>query len=451
MNKKLKVTIWAALGFALVLGAAGVFDISAAIDFLIGGGVVLAATPGVAVGTVISGTTTVEKAKELADPDYLKIDWDKKIVMIAPNQNVVDTLARSLGNTRETKSIETGGWEISVRDIEDKLLADVTADETDAVYDIQVSKPLIWDRGDTMKVFSTTSNITTAYTFYVEERKNTQIGAANLTVRLIGVESTEKAPALTATGSAIIRLARAMSETDAQTTPTYQTPSNRTNYCQIHMTQVEESVIHALHEKEVAVDFATLKEQALFEFRRDMELSNLFGVKSSILNNKGERVYTAAGLFEQIEKKYVRSGSGGWSLPDWVSMTREIFDGNNGSDRRICLVGAELMEKWSAIDAVNKQFNFSGIETVHGIRFNKIITNFGELLVKSASGVMVGPYANQGIVIDPAYIRKDVYEPLNVTPLDLDKTGQRRVNALRILENYCLIVENQPVHCIING
>ena len=34
-----------------------------------------------------------------------------------------------------------------------------------------------------------------------------------------------------------------------------------------------------------------------------------------------------------------------------------------------------------------------------------------------------------------------------MTPLDLDATGQRRVKAVRILENYCLYVENQPVHC----
>lgn len=451
MEKKLRIAIWAVFGMALVLGATGVYDIREALDFLFVGGLSLAATPGVAVGTGITGAATVEKANEEAEENYLETDWNEKLVMIAPNQNVIDTLTRSLGNTRNTESIETGGWEITVRDIEDKLLADVSADVTDEVYDIQVSKPFIWEKGDTMKVFSTTDEVTTAYTFYVEERKNTQTTAANLTVRLIGVEKGTKAPALEADGSAIVRLSRAMSELDAQTTPAYQTPASRTNYCQIHMTQVEESVIHELHKKKVPVDFSTLKEQALFEFRRDMELSNLFGVKSSILNNENKRVYTAAGLFEQIENEYARSGSGGWSLPDWVEMTRHIFDGNNGSDRRICLVGAGLMQAWSAIDSVNKQFNFSGIETIHGIRFNKIITNFGELLVKSASGVLVGPYANKGVVIDPSYIRKEIYEPLTVTPLDLDKTGQRRVRALRILENYCLIVENQPVHCIING
>lgn len=453
MNKKIKIVLWAIFGVAVTLGICGVFDASSILDCIlgVGGGMTLAVGAGVVVGDLADGPATVEKAQNEVETDYTKTDWNKKLVLVMPNLHVIDTLTRSLGNTQNVKSIKTGGWEIASRDILDKVLSDVTADVTDGVYDIKVGKPLIWNKGDTMEIFSTSDGTTKKYSFYVEERKNTGTSAENLTVRLIGVEPSEKAPALTAEDSVIIRHARAMSEIDAQTSPAYQTPDNRYNYCQIHMAQIEESVIHNLHLKEVPFDFTTMKEQAMFEFRRDMELTNLFGVRDSFVNNNGERIYTSAGLFNQIDRKWSRTGSGSYTLADWVAFTKFVFEGNNGSDRRVCLIGADMMEKWSSVDAVNKQFIMQNVETIHGIRFNKIVTNFGELLVKSASGVMVGPYSNMGLVIDPSYIRKDVYEPLHVDSLDLDKTGQRRVKAQRIIENYCLFVENQPVHCIVEG
>lgn len=436
MGKIYKIFAWSVVALGAVAEVTGLIDLSNVIEFLFGGASFVAAAAGVSVGEIKDGATTVENAKEL-DGTYLKDDLEKKLIMIGPNENVIDTLTRSIGNTRKVSSITTGGWEISVRDIEDKVVSGGTV-AAGGTINITVSKPLIWKRNDTLCIKDSASEET--HNFFVEE-----ITDSTLKCRLVYDTTVPSSLPTIADDANIIRLDVAKSELDAQTDILYQTPNSRTNYCQIHMAQIEESVIHSLHNKEVTFDFSTLKEQTLFQFRRDMELSNLFGKKGYFISN-GKPMYTSDGLWRQIEKEYPVKGVT-FDNAKWVDMTRHIFDGNNGSDRRIALIGADLMAAWSTAGSFQKQLDAAQVEVVHGIRFNRIVTNFGELLVKSLSGTMVGDFSGKGIVIDPAFIRKDVFEALNTTPLDLDSTGQRRVKAVRLLENYCLYVENQPVHC----
>lgn len=399
----------------------------------------LMATAGVAVGSGADGPATVENAKDpnVVEENYLHNDLEKKLVLIAPSSTPIDTITREIGNSRKTTSIETGGWEIAVRDIEDTVDGAVSASNAGITGVIAVDKPALWQPGDTMCI-STASGLL----YYYVDSKN----GANLNVTRIGVKATDanKFPAI-ADESAIIRMSKAMPELAAQTIPVYQTPASRTNYCQIHMAQVEESVIHALHMKEVPYDYATIKEQTIFDLKWRMEMSNLWGKKDSFINAAGDRIYTSDGLWNQIDNQ-VTLTSATMGTPEWISLTKDIFDGNNGAERRIAIVGADLMAYWANVPSIQKQLEAQNVEVVLGVKFNRVITNFGELLVKCASNTFVGEHKKKGIIIDPSYIRKDVYEALSTTPLDLDATGQRRVKAERLLENYCLYVENQPVH-----
>lgn len=404
----------------------------------------MAADAGVAVGGIGSGAATVEQEKTIVartgDPTYLKNDLEKKLVLIAPSSTPIDTITREIGNTRKTKSIETGGWEIAVRDVEDAVAANVSAADSGRTGQITVTKPAIWQAGDTFTVFNSTLG---PVQYYVDSRSS-----STLSVTVIG---RDVFPAL-AKDDEIIRMSKAMSELDAQTLPLYSTPTNRTNYCQIHMAQVEESVIHSLHEKEVAFDFTTMKEQTIYDLKWRMEMTNLWGKKDYFVNQatSPQPIYTSDGLWNQIDNPISLSQSS-MTNADWIALTRTIFDGNNGSDRRIVLLGAELMARWANVPSLEKQLTADSVEVVLGVKFNKIITNFGELLVKPATNTFLGANNKKGIVIDPAYIRRDVYEQLQSTPLDLDATGTRRVKAERILENYCLYVENQPVHFKLQG
>jgi hypothetical protein len=86
-------------------------------------------------------------------------------------------------------------------------------------------------------------------------------------------------------------------------------------------------------------------------------------------------------------------------------------------------------------------------EMVLGLRVYKIETPFGELLVKPMGSLFEGYFSKCGMVIDPNFVKKYIMEPLQTTNLDLNKTGQRRVdNAVRMHETYSLFLENLPCH-----
>jgi len=224
-------------------------------------------------------------------------------------------------------------------------------------------------------------------------------------------------------------------------------PSDRKYYNQIHMCQVEESVIHALLKKKVAMDFSVYKEQTLWDFKRGMELCNLFGVGGLSKNAKGELVHHSTGLWWQMNQQSTVDFTSAMNDQDWNSLGRAIFEGNNGADRRLLFAGNGLLEQIANVASYSKQLEAKNTELVLGLRVFKIETPFGELLVKPMGSLFEGYFSKCGMVIDPNFVKKYVMEPLTTTQLDLNKTGQRRVdNAVRIHETYSLFLENLPCH-----
>jgi hypothetical protein len=410
-------------------------DFLAAIsDFLmpLAGGACLAAGPGVDVNGPVEVGDPNADGKEYLD-DVLK----KEIVKVRPSDTPLDTLTRQLNNTETAHGIEVGGWEIGSRDVDDTVSKANTAG---AISALSVNNVDMWLPGDTLQVPSMTGADGKPLTLYVIARGQ---DGASISVKAINGAS-NNVPQIDAEAK-IYRLGTAASETQAQAEVFAMNPSTRKNFCQIHMTQVEESVIHGLHDKKVEIDFGTYKEQALWDFKRAMELTNLFGVKGKTYNNAGQLVYTSDGLWNQLTEEY-QYNAAGLTDAEWVKMTRNIFEGNNGADRRILLAGPALLEAIATVPSYQKQLEAKNVEIVHGIRVNRIETNFGELLIKNMGVLFSGERAHWGMVLDMGNIVKKVFEPLHTDVLNLDNSGQRRVKAVRIIENYCLFAENLPTH-----
>ena len=418
------------------LGLLQDMDTLAAIsDFLFpAAGGFLAVGPGVDV----NGQTV-----EVGDPnaegkEYLDEVLKKEIVKVRPSDTPLDTLTRSLNNTEEAKGIEVGGWEIGTRAVEDKATEQSTAG---AIGTIKVENVDMWLPGDTLQVPSMTGADGKALTLYVIDR-----GADGASISVKSINGADGNVPQIAAEASIFRLGNAASETQAQSEIFVMNPSKRKNFCQIHMTQVEESIIHGLHEKKVDMDFGSYKEQTLWDFKRGMELTNLFGVKGTTYNKKNELVYTSAGLWNQLEAEYQYTKEG-ITDKEWVALTRKIFEGNNGADRRLLLAGPALIEAIAGVTSYQKQLEAKSVELVHGVRVQRIETNFGELMIKNMGTLFAGERAGWGMVLDMGYIIKKVFEPLHTEELELSKSGQRRVKAQRIIENYCLFAENLPAHC----
>ena len=298
----------------------------------------------------------------------------------------------------------------------------------------------MWLPGDSLQIPTMTGADGKPLTLYVIDRGT---DGASISVRAINGASGQ-VPQIAAE-TKLYRLGTAASETQAQAEVFAMNPSTRKNFCQIHMTQVEESVIHGLHDKKVSIDFGTYKEQALWDFKRAMELTNLFGVKGKAYNKAGQLVHFSDGIWNQLTEE-CQYNPAGMTDADWVKMTRNIFEGNNGADRRLLLAGPALLESIASVKDYTKQLEAKNVEIVHGVRVHRIETNFGELLIKPMGVLFSGERSQWGMVLDMSNIVKKVFEPLQTQVLNLDNSGQKRVKAVRIMENYCLFAENLPTH-----
>lgn len=55
-------------------------------------------------------------------------------------------------------------------------------------------------------------------------------------------------------------------------------------------------------------------------------------------------------------------------------------------------------------------------------------------------------HPEQGMVLDPAFMTKYVYQPLRAERLDLKKSGTRNTQAVVITEASCLVLRNPGAH-----
>ncbi len=394
-------------------------------------------------GTTVVGenapSTTVVKAA------YMDEDLDKKIVLIRPQDTPLDTFTRSIANNVKSEAWEAGGWEIGTREVFDRLDSAYSSGTTIAVQNGDMWKP-----GDTFLVHTIDGNGNDSGIKLDGSSLPVQcivkaVSGGNLTVQRVGTLSAS-IPSID-DESIIQRLSPAVSELEASVEGFAIQPSDRKYYNQIHMCQVEESVIHALLKKKVAMDFSVYKEQTLWDFKRGMELCNLFGVGGLSKNAKGELVHHSTGLWWQMNQQSTVDFTSAMTDQDWNSLGRAIFEGNNGADRRLLFAGNGLLEQIANVASYSKQLEAKNTELVLGLRVFKIETPFGELLVKPMGSLFEGYFSKCGMVIDPNFVKKYVMEPLTTTQLDLNKTGQRRVdNAVRIHETYSLFLENLPCH-----
>ena len=390
-------------------------------------------------GTVVSNKLA-DNGADVETANYLEEDLNPTIVKIRPQDTPIDTITRMVGNTEKSESWEAGGWEIGTREVTDDVKG-VDGNE------VTVATGDMWLVGDTFVLMSADGPYKdgdgNAVSCIVTAKSNNK-----LNVQRVGKSANTLMPTgVPASGIEALRLSRAVSELTASVSGFAIQPTDRKYFNQTHMCQVEESVIHAIHKKKVAMDFSTYKEQTLWDFKRGMEYANLFQIGGLSKDADGNLVHLATGIWWQMTEQSTINYDEVPTDETWNALGKDIFEGNNGSDRRFLLAGPDLMIQISRVPAYAKQLEAKNTELVLGVRVHKIETPFGELLVKPMGTLFDNYFSKCGIVLDVNYLKKYVMEPLTATVLELDKTGQRRVkNAVRMHETYSLFLENLPVH-----
>lgn len=408
--------------------------------------------------TATIGETVTTESLAAAVPNLLRPEISSVITQIRRDQYPLDTIMREIGKVRKINSTEWKYYQKDERGIKDQVTeAYVYAGQKTA--NITITAPEFWKPNDVVLVPTVTTGAAGALKKLRCIVSSVDMANGTITVSPInGRNAADDAvgdlmPAI-ADDTYITRIGNAHNETDAQTEPVEIAPYPTSNYTQIFMAQVEESLVNKQHLKEVDINIMDYKEDAIIDMRSQAEYAMLFGYPKANhydpVLRKTVNLVGGADYFITKTKEYTKSAAITNAI--FNAWAKYVFAGNNGSDKRILFAGNDLLERIMNADIVEKQMTANQTEVIAGVRFTKIETAFGIFLIRKHQAFSeVYGYNDNGLVLDMEYIERGFYETTKVTDLELDKTGQKRVDAKRILEHWSMKFVNLDTHCWIKG
>lgn len=405
-----------------------------------------------AAGQAVEGPVTTEKV-DTASPNLLRPEISQLITKIRPDVFVMDTILREVGNVGKCDSREYKFYSTDVRGVQDVTVGAVAQADTDTV-DVTVQNAHIWLVDDIAFFPTVLDNSARPLRAQILAKSG-----SDLTIRAIngvgaGGAGTGSYMPTIADASSMTRIGNGKDEIAAQNTPYANMPTDVYNYVQIFMCQVEESFVNLQHNKEVEYNINDYRTDAIYDMRRQAELAMLFGFPYKDFYDPiaGTRKDFLGGAKHFITKSidYVYGTAG--TNADFNSWARQIFTGNNGSYKRVVFAGNGLVEWLMNIPVVEKQLQADKSEIIAGIKFKLIETYFGDLLIRRHQGFDdVEGYTYNGLVLDLENVERRFREITNSEKLELDKTGQRRVDAYRIVESWTMAYRNIDTHAWIEG
>ena len=398
-------------------------------------------------GAPATTTTAASASSELLDQVI-----SKKITLMKPDSTPLDTMIRNVGKVIPAKSWKYEYYAADIRGIEDTLSAAFDSsgsgafDSTGNVNTFSVTNIHIWSVDDGIMFNGVDGSDSNNLVGVVVAK-----GTTTIDVYLLN-DANKIAPDMDL-GQAVTRLGNSKSELDAQTDPYFMYPTKSFNYNQIFMAQVEESVYQQMHKKEVNWGISDAQLASIYDMRRGMELSALFGYKALISNpiDSQEQHFTG-GVTREISNALTYDPTQTTSLAwnqSWNSWMKNIFNDNTGSDTRYMFVGETLMEKLNNIESFQRQLDNRQEETVYGVKFNKIVSNFGTLYVKLHKLFASTGWSSHAMVLDMNNIEKFQFKPLTTKELDLKTSGVRNTNAYLITEAMGVATRYPDTHAII--
>lgn len=242
----------------------------------------------------------------------------------------------------------------------------------------------------------------------------------------------------------VVRMGRAAGELDVQTPQFNALPVKKDNLCQIFKSQIEESLLQRLSDKEVGWTFSDQEEVAILDMRMCMERSFMFGDKRKITVDNGSEVMLTGGIWHQTDKDFTYDPA---SLDNktLISMMRRAFSDSNGSTRKVLLAGSGLIERLNTLD-INRVVSGNERVTKWGIDFDYLVSKFGSLYVARCEVFDLCGMEDYGMVIDPEYITKYSHIPFSAERISFHKQGVRNTEAVVLTEASCLVLRYPNAH-----
>lgn len=446
------------IGFLIVaVAAVGLAFVFAPLAGISGAGVSLAMAGGV--GTLVtgngnpgspeSGAMSVEAIAD-ANANILRPEIRDKVVLIQPAATPLDTILRTLGNKKTSKSFEVRYYSSGVRDIKTTVSEAVAA-----VADTAVNKPA----GYTFKIkLDNTDFCDDNETLYLPSIKVDgqplrlhvfERNSGELTVMAINGSGTNHRdnPAIPAT-TEVIRVGNAMNELDAKCNPFGIIPEDSMNFIQIAMSSLTQGEYEKTAKKEIKFELDDIKEQVWYDFRRKRELQSLLSVKAKIYHNS-KPYYHTDGLIPQVMNsgRVVSLTKSKSVRENLIVLSNYVFNGNNGASSRFMFCGSGILDWIGTNIDFTKMMEAKNVEIVPGLKFNRIETQYGTLNVKFHPDFDNVGMKENFLIIDPTNI--DIYNrtPMRTRKIDNKATGAELSEQFVLEEAFCVNAVNPDTHC----
>ena len=409
--------------------------------------------PGTDNGKHVSGTPLTTTLTKEASPDLLLNSIDRRIVKVRPMSTPIDQLSRCAKSRPadnmivEYYSVDTKRTESTVKTAVDASTVQMSDDGKLATVIVSTHNDNLYEPTETVLFPQVKGAGDYPLTGYVTARKDTGI-AVTLVNPPVDATGQIQLPEITA-GQKVVRMGRAASELDVQTAQFAALPQKRDNFCQIFKMQIEQSTLQKIADKEVSWTFTDQEEAAIIDMRLGMEKNFLFGARARFIDPvKNQEVYLTGGIWQQAGRDQSLNLNK-LTETDLIGLCSTAFTQNAGSKQKILIAGTKLVE---AISKLTFTRSLSAQETMvnWGIEFKEIRSNFGSLLVVHSEIFDQCGHERDGLIIDPAYVTKYVYQPFRVDKLDLRRSGQRNTDAVVITEASCLVLRYPDAHVRVN-
>lgn len=408
-----------------------------------------------AVAAPVAGSGVTTTNTKSSSSELLLDDIDSKIVEIERDTVPLDTMIRKINNRQTNKSLKIDFYTVDVKEISDTVRVAVTASDQLA-FELPINNTNMWDVGDTVFVegVSAYSAANAESALGSLELFVYDIDKANQKVMVQPVngfrDGNQKATLKTgdniALDTLLVRGGRAGHEEEITTGQYADMPYKEYNYVQKFMAEVRESTWSKMHAKEVEWGFDDFERRQLANLRIEKEISYLRGFRNIInATSDGKERYLTGGALEFITG-YSTLSKATLSNPNFQTLTKEIFAGNGGSDQRVMLCGDGALEAMGKIDDITKQSAAKKRETNFGLTFNRINTNFGELLIVRHPLFARMGWTDRCLTLDMNNVHERYFEPRREITHDLRAAAIADADSKVFIETSCPLFKYPESH-----
>lgn len=397
-------------------------------------------------------------ASEQASPELYEPDVDKVITKIRPKATPLANIMR-YAKTVNIKGMEYEHFSLATRPI-------ITTSKSEIAAGVKGVQPLtvngqMFDADDTIWVKGVKGYDANGETskhdliLHVVDAQGENLKVYPVNGKPDAVYGTNDGfpDAKIPTNTTLIRLGKACTELDSQTTAFANVPTPQKVYCQIFMAQVEQSTIEAMRTPRADWEFSDLEEDSIFDMRRGQEGSLWFGhgAKRRHALKRNEHVWFCEGIWYQADKDLeigsLVDGKLQITEGDLVDFNRALFTGDgSGSDQKVLFAGSDLMAALEKVKSDKKALVTSDTVEVWNLRFKSMDSNFGEVLAIYHPGFDEYGMADKGFVLDPEMLTRVQALSFSRNVIDFDKLGVRNSTAVVLREAIALVLRNKSAH-----